>query len=117
MSAAAARVLHLFKDKLASEGPVRHFSPEAGTLEARRPEGWIRLQVDEGEIDALIPGASEPWGPGISDEEGAARLLTIHLDESLATRTAHETGWWTYFGGFFEPMPPWEVCGQRRQRR
>ena len=117
MNASATRVMHLFRDKLASEGQVRDFFPEAGTLEVLRPEGWIRLHLAEGEIDALIPGGSEPWGPGVSDEEGAARLLTVYLDESLATRVPHETGWWTYLGSFFEPMPPWEAHAETRQRR
>jgi hypothetical protein len=117
MNATAARVLLLFRDELASEGPIRNFSVENGTLEVLRPEGWIRLQLDGDEIDALIPGASEAWGSEISDEEGAARLLTVHLDESLATRQPHESGWWTYTAGFFEPLPPWEAHARRQKSR
>ena len=117
MNATAARVLLLFRDKLASDGQVRNLSVEAGTLEWLGPEGWIRLHLDGDEIDALLPGASEAWGPEVSDEEGAARLLMVHLDESLATRPPHESGWWTYTAGFFEPLPPWETHAQRRKRR
>lgn len=50
-----------------------------------------------------------PWEDGTPAPEALARLMTVHLDESLATRTPHETGWWSYDGGFFEPGPPWEV--------
>jgi hypothetical protein len=31
------------------------------------------------------------WGEALSDEEAAARLLSIHLDESLATQEPHES--------------------------
>ena len=117
MSTPAERVLQLFHDKLASEVPVRGFSPWAGVLEVLREHGWIRLHMATGELEALIPGASAVWGPGVSGEEGAARLMLVHLDESLDTRTSHETGWWTYTGGFFEPRPPWDAYDERRQGR
>ena len=36
--------------------------------------------------------------------------MTVHLFESFATRVRHETGWWSYDGGFFNPLPPWEAA-------
>ena len=29
--------------------------------------------------------------------------MPVHLSESFATRVRHETGWWSYDGGFFNP--------------
>lgn len=47
------------------------------------------------------------WGPGVDRVESAARFMTVHLDESLATREPHVSGHWTYRTGFFDPRPPW----------
>jgi hypothetical protein len=42
------------------------------------------------------------WGPGVTVEESLARLMTIHLDESLATTTDENIdGRWRYTGSFF----------------
>lgn len=55
------------------------------------------------------------WGPGLTPAESAARLMLIHLDESLATRAPHASNRWTYDGSFFNPVPPWEVHAARHR--
>ena len=60
---------------------------------------------------ALLAQGGAPLG---DDPAGWARLLTVHWDESVETRTADGSGWWSYVGGGFEPVPPWEA--QRRRR-
>ncbi|GAB3599044.1 hypothetical protein GCM10027586_01490 [Kineococcus gypseus] len=57
------------------------------------------------------------WGLEVSQEETIARLISIHLEESLATREAPESGRWTYTGSIFEPIPPWEAQKDRNHRR
>ena len=45
----------------------------------------------------------------MSAQEALALLMTVHLDESFATRVRHETGWWSCYDSFFNPLPPWEA--------
>lgn len=76
-----------------------------------------RLHFDEAELLAVAEGAGEEaeavWGEPPPDEVAAARFLSVHLDESLATREPHESGWWTYRAGGFDPVPPWEAHPRR----
>jgi hypothetical protein len=109
VDATAARVLTLFGDKLQSEsGTIETFSVDAGTLELVRSHERIRLHLPEAEILAVYRDCVCD-DPRVSDEENAAALMLIHLDESLATREPHESGWWSYREGFFHPLPPWEA--------
>jgi hypothetical protein len=93
--------------------------PEKGILAVRHGDQVARLHFDETELLGFIDGAgeegSEVWGTPLSDEVAAARFLSIHLDESLAAREPHETGWWTHRAGRFEPVPPWEAHTRRSQ--
>ncbi len=118
MEAGAARVLTAFRDMLASESEqVENFSLDPGGLDLVRPTGRVRLSIPEAQLHALLAGSPLDPGQGISAEENAAALMRIHLDESLATRDAHESGWWTYLDGFFHPVPPWEAREHRRHGR
>jgi hypothetical protein len=98
---------------------VVEFLPEQGIVAIRHGDQVARLHFDEAELLGVIDLAgdegSEAWGTPLSDEVAAARFLSIHLDESLATREPHETGWWTYRAGGFEPVPPWEAHTRRHQ--
>lgn len=58
-----------------------------------------------------------PFGGELPPVEVYARLLGIHLEESLATRQADESGWWSYGNGGFEPQPPWDAHRERGTRR
>jgi hypothetical protein len=90
--------------------------PAEGYLEVKHGDRVDRLRLPETELLALLDDADRartPWGEGVAPVEGAARLASVHLDESLATREPHPSGWWTYRGGFFHPVPPWEGRAQR----
>ena len=67
-----------------------------------------RTVLAEALRQAEQPGG-HPFGGDLPPVEACARLVVVHLDESLATREAHESGWWSYDGGFFQPQPPWEA--------
>jgi hypothetical protein len=100
---------------------VRGFLPEKGVVELELRDGQtVRLHFDETHLVRLLDGAgadgTEAWGEPLSDEEAAARFLTVHLAESLATQEAHPSRWWEYENGFFRPAPPWEAFARRRQR-
>jgi hypothetical protein len=46
--------------------------------------------------------ARDLWGPGVTAKEAVARLMTVHLEESLATSPSEDLeGTWFYDGGFF----------------
>jgi hypothetical protein len=119
VDAAVARVLIAFRDMLLSESEVvENFSLEAGTLDLVRPTGRCRLSVDEAELRPLIADSARAFPtPEFTVEQNAAALMLVHLDESLATREPHESGWWTYRFGFFHPLPPWEAHRLRRVER
>jgi predicted DNA-binding transcriptional regulator len=51
--------------------------------------------------------SEHPWEADMSAREALARLMTVHLYSSFATRVRHETGWCSYDGGCFNPLPPW----------
>jgi hypothetical protein len=100
---------------------VTRSDPGRGVVEVDlRSGGQLRLHLPEGALLDLLDGAgasgSEAWGQPLSDEEAATRFLTIHLDESVATREAHPSGWWEYEAGSFVPLPPWEAAARRRRR-
>lgn len=66
-------------------------------LDVLLPEGALRKLLADG--DEL---AADLWGPNVSAMEAAARILTVHLDESLDTAPEGSLeGTWTYDGGFF----------------
>jgi hypothetical protein len=100
---------------------VTGFLPDLGVLELELRSGQsIRLHFDEAELLTLLSGAGEDglavWGESLSAEESAARLLTVYLEESTATRQAPPSGWWEYEKHGFTPLPPWEAFSRRRQR-
>ena len=114
-------VLRLLAEKESSDGhaEVTELRPEEGVLGIRHGDTVTRLHFDEAGMIAFLSDAGEwsadVWGERLSDEEAAARFLTIHLDESIATRQPHETGWWTWRPGGFDPIPPWEAHARRHQ--
>ena len=67
-----------------------------------------RLHLPRPLLVAALREDDHPFGPGLEPVEACARLMWVHLDESLATR-ASASGWWSYVGGGFEPVPPWEA--------
>lgn len=102
------------------EETVTRFAPEDGVVELELVNGQpARLHFEGPELLSLLEEAGEDgsaaWGEGLSDEEAAARFLTVHLQESLATREPHPSGWWSYEPGGFTPEPPWDAAARRRR--
>ena len=105
-------LLRLFADKLSSEGEVRELDLRQAAVVFVQDSTEHRLYLPRPVLAALLESSGDDaglWGPGVSATESAARFLSEHLDESLHTRQAHESGWWSYDGGFFNPEPPWEA--------
>jgi hypothetical protein len=104
-----AEVVALLVAKLADQGtPVsRGAGRDEVVVEVRGRTH--RLWIPPGALTGVAADPEGVWGPGVGAVESAARLLLVHLDESLETREPHPTGWWTYRGGGFDPVPPWEA--------
>ena len=94
---------------------VAEFHPERGVVLIEHDGDLARLQLDEAELLTVLTeaarDASAAWGEGVPHEEAAARFLSVWLDECLATREAHPSGWWTLRNCWFHPLPPWETPG------
>ncbi|WP_324274097.1 hypothetical protein [Blastococcus brunescens] len=96
---------------------VAEFLPERGVVVIEHDGVAARLQLDEAELLHVLTevagDASEVWGREVPDDEAAARLLSVWLDECLATREPHPSGWWTLRNCWFHPLPPWEAPRDR----
>jgi len=109
-------LLHLFASKVAMHAVVLALDLRASSLTLSDGDVEHRLHLPR---PLLAAGLTEmrrgvhPWEAGTPATEALARLMTVHLDESLATRCRHETGWWSYDGSFFNPVPPWEAWHDR----
>ena len=68
-----------------------------------------RLHLPRAVLAEALRADDQPFGGDLTPVEACVRLMVVHLDESLATREPHESGWWSYDGAFFEPLPPWEA--------
>jgi hypothetical protein len=121
MDARAVAALRLLAEMASrdEQAQVTELRPEEGVLGIRHAARTARLHFEEAELLALLgiagDDAEDAWGERLPDEVAAARFLSIHLDESLATQEPHESGWWTYRPGRFEPVPPWEAHARRHQ--
>jgi uncharacterized protein YqjF (DUF2071 family) len=100
---------------------VTAFLPEQGVVELERQGERVRLRFTQEELLRLLRDAvaesAHVWGEAVSDEESAARWLTVYLEESIETQEADPTGWWVYEDHGFTPLHAWEVAAQRRARR
>ena len=110
--AAVDALLTLFAAKVAERAEVLETDLRRGLVVVREGAGATsavhRLHLDR-EVLARELAGDDPsfWGPGVDRVESTARFLVVHLDESLATRPSHPSGWWTHAPGAFEPRPPW----------
>lgn len=105
-------LLRLFAEKVGQDADTAELDLAKSALTLVKHETEHRLHLPR---DVIAAGLEEmragihPWEAGVSAPEALARLMTIHLDESLATSPRHETGWWSYRSGCFDPVPPWEA--------
>ena len=105
-------LLRLFVDKLRSDGEVLDLDLRPAAVVFVQDGTEHRLHLPRPVLAALLEDSGDDaglWGPGVSARESAARFLCLHLDESLDTRQAHDSGWWSYARGGFDPLPPWEA--------
>ena len=111
MSEATDDVLRRFAAKLTMSGhEVGPLQPGQVEVHVIRHGQALDLVFSESELDRLLDDGAEDavalWGPSVSVEESVARLMTIHLDESLDTATDADVGGrWLYDGGFFRRHP------------
>ena len=110
----AAALVARSAELVSAEHTVVEVVPERGLVVVDSGGQRHRLHLEEQRLLALVE-SQEGRGaafPEVSALEGAARLVSVHLDESLATRQPHPTGRWSYRGGGFDPVPPWEAFGR-----
>jgi hypothetical protein len=100
-------LVSLFASKLRMDGtlvqPVAQGSRE---LLVEYHGDHLTLVLPEGGLAQLLADGDELardlWGPSVSALEASARLMTVHLDESLESSGLDDlSGTWTYRGGFF----------------
>ena len=103
------RLIHLFAVKISGVHDVLEVRPAHGLVVVRQDTAVHRLHLDRDRLARLLAEGADRdfWGPCVDAVESAARFMSIHLDESLATREAHATGCWTHVDGGFDPRPPW----------
>ena len=111
MDEAVDRLLELFASKVAGHHPVLEADPRRGRVVLQDGARVHRLEFDRQVLAEELAGhdddaAQEFWGRGVDQVESLARFLTIHLDESLATREPHPSGRWMHRSGGFDPVPP-----------
>jgi hypothetical protein len=117
----AEALLLLFAEKVRDHGEVVEVlsRPDHGAVvldlpsdDLQEPPTRVSLHLDESVLlEALATSGDdgmEVWGEALPVSEALARLMSVHLDESLATRGPSPNGWWTYDGGMFEPRAPWD---------
>ena len=108
MTTAVDDLVSLFAAKLQMDGtrvsPVAQGSRE---LRVEYRGDHLTLVLPEGVLSALLAQGDELarnlWDTSVSAQEAAARLITVHLQESLES-SGHEdlSGTWTYrSSGFF----------------
>ena len=108
MTTAVDDLVSLFAAKLRMDGtrvsPVTQGSREV--LLEYQGDG-LTLVLPEDVLSALLAEGDELarnlWGPSVSAQEAAARLMTVHLQESLDSSGREDlSGTWTYrSSGFF----------------
>jgi hypothetical protein len=112
----------LFAEKLRDQGEVIEVlsKPDHGAVvldlpsdDLREPPTRVSLHLDESVLLKALSATGdlgrEVWGEALPASEALARLMSVHLEESLATRGPSPNGWWTYDGGMFEPGAPWDT--------
>lgn len=107
MTTAVDELVSLFAAKLRMDGtrvsPVAQGSRE---LHVEYHGDHLTLVLPEGVLTRLLAEGDELardlWGPSVSAQEAAARLMTAHLQESLESSSSEAlSGTWTYRNGFF----------------
>lgn len=111
----AEELFCLFAEKISDLYVVTDCSPDRARMTVEKDGVTSVLHVDERDLVRSLEGADDlgeqVWGEALPAVESVARLMTVHLDESLATRDPHPTRRWSYRRSGFDPLPPWEADG------
>ena len=110
----AAALVARSAELVSAQHTVVEVAPERGLVVLDSGGHRHQLHFDEHDLLALLDheGGAGAVFPDVPALESAARLVSVHLDESLATRAPHPTGRWSYRSGGFDPIPPWEAFGR-----
>ncbi len=107
MTTAVDDLVSLFAAKLRMDGTrVSPVAQGSRNVHVEYHGDHLTLVLPEGDLSTLLAEGDELardlWGPSVSAQEAAARLMTVHLQESLDS-SGHEdlSGTWTYRSGFF----------------
>jgi len=100
-------LVSLFAAKLRMDGTlVQPAADGSRNLRVQYRGQHLTLVLPENALSNMLADGDELardlWGPGVTAREAVARLMTVHLDESLETSPSEELeGTWFYDGGFF----------------
>jgi hypothetical protein len=103
----ADELVSLFAAKLRMEGmAAQPPAPGSRELLVEYRGQQLTLVLPERALSGMLADGDELardlWGPSVTAIEAAARLMTVHLQESLETSAGEDLkGTWTYNGGFF----------------
>ena len=100
-------LVSLFAAKLRRDGTLVQPAAEGSrNLHVRYRGQHLTLVLPDNALSNMLADgdqlARDLWGPGVTAQEAVARLMTVHLQESLDS-SGHEdlSGTWTYRSGFF----------------
>ena len=100
-------LVSLFAAKLRMDGTLVHPATEGSrNLHVQYHGQHLTLVLPDNALSNMLADGDELardlWGPGVTAREAVARLMTVHLDESLQTFSSEDLeGTWFYDGGFF----------------
>ena len=101
-----AELLRRFAEKPPPGWRFIQSDAESGRFVATDGERLYYITVPAEEAARLVregPELAEHLWPGVAGLEAAARILSIHLQESLDARDSRPGAEWTYRAGFFHP--------------
>jgi hypothetical protein len=117
----AEALLLLFAQKVRGQGEVVEVlaGPDHGRVvlelpgdDLGEPPSRLTFHLDETVLREALSASGdlgmEVWGEPLPPGEALARLMSVHLEETLGTRGRSPSGWWTYDGGGFRPGSPWD---------
>ena len=107
MTNALDELVRLFIAKLRMDGTLVQPPAEGSrNLYVQYRGQHLTLVLPDDALSSMLADGDELardlWGPGVTAKEAVARLMTVHLEESLETSPSEDLeGTWFYDGGFF----------------
>jgi len=100
-------LVRLFIAKLRMDGTLVQLAAEGSrNLYVQYRGQHLTLVLPDDALSSMLADGDELardlWGPGVTAKEAVAKLMTVHLEESLETSPSEDLeGTWFYDGGFF----------------